>query len=803
MSDALPRTAPGRSQIPMTKLSRIGDAASFFLGLLPALLPALLCLRAVELAAGMQTGAEFSAIAGIAAAALGQDLAALARYLPALFLFSLPFLLIRARPARFWGLGLAWSLLLLAQTSLVQYFLTARVPLGADLFAYSLRDIHKTVQGGTGTNPALIAGLLLALAVLGTLLVFLGRRPRPALSQRAASAVLGVSLLLMFFAPGRPGFAGSGTEYAYDLSLNKAAFFLDDSLAYLAPARLRGGPAPALKAVTVYDDNFHYLNPEYPFLRSEQTPDALGPYFKIGPGRPPNLVFIIVEGLGRSFSGPGASLGSFTPQLDRLAEKSLYWENFLAVQGRTFGVLPSIFGSLPFGAKGFADLGERMPAHLSLLSVLKGHGYRLKFYCGFDLDFENIRVFLRRQGMDLAVGEAEFGAGYPRSNSWGYADGELVSRALAGDAADPKQPYVSVVKTTTMHTPYTFLGQPAFGARLESRLDELGVAAGRRENYRAFSKMYTSILYADEALGRFMEESKKNPAYQNTIFVITGDHRLPEIPMGTRIDRYHVPLLIYSPLLKAPARIKAVSSHFDLAPSLAAFYSLNYGLKGPLAVTWLGSGLDMESSFRNLHDIPIKQTKTNLVDFVSGTWYLNQDTLYKLKDGMGAEPVRDEAALASVRARFDAFRAANDKFAGSLALLPEWVPGQETVKAAARPPVPAAAPAVFSVDEVRAPKDAQAGKLTIEAVFSNTGKAGSGAFVPLVVLLAADGRQLSESYGPLQLLDPGRKVSLKLQVKSQGVSPGKYFLAVVPSHPRTGKRVGSGKFRIPVVFHAR
>src|SRR3989338_1663673 len=155
------------------------------------------------------------------------------------------------------------------------------ISLGADLFAYSLRDIHKTVQGGTGTNPALIAGLLLALAVLGTLLVFLGRRP--ALPPRAASAVLGVSLLVMIFAPGRPGFAGAGSEYAYDLSLNKAAFFLDDSLAYLAPSRLRAGPGPSLKAAAVHDESFHYLNPEYPFLRSEQTPDALGPYLKIKP----------------------------------------------------------------------------------------------------------------------------------------------------------------------------------------------------------------------------------------------------------------------------------------------------------------------------------------------------------------------------------------------------------------------------------------------------------------------------------------------------------------------------------------
>src|SRR5690606_41349715 len=92
----------------------------------------------------------------------------------------------------------------------------------------------------------------------------------------------------------------------------------------------------------------HPLDPADPFLHPDATPDALGPYF--GPtrtGRPPNLVVIVVEGLGRSFSGPDAALGSFTPFLDELAGRSLYFDNFMANQGRTFGVLPALFGSLP------------------------------------------------------------------------------------------------------------------------------------------------------------------------------------------------------------------------------------------------------------------------------------------------------------------------------------------------------------------------------------------------------------------------------------------------------------------------
>ncbi len=777
-----------------------------FLDLLPALVLALLCLRAAELAVGMQPGATLSEIAGIAAVALGLDLLSLIRYLPILFLCSLPFLFLRSRRAGFLSLGFAWSLLLIAQTALIQYFLTARVPLGADLFAYSWHDILETVSGGTGPAVVLVVGLILALTGLWLVMAMQSRRSAPVCPPVISVIVFASALIAFAAAPRLPGHARSETDDTYNLTLNKTAYFLDNSFAYLASARLNTRrDLPVQTASAAAGPGFHYLDPAYPFLREEQTPDALGPYFQIRKGGPPNLVFIIVEGLGRSFSGPGAHLGSFTPRLDELAEKSLYWENFLAVQGRTFAALPSIFASLPFGANGFARLGKAMPGHNSLLSVLKSNGYRLNFYIGFDLDFDNERLFLSRQGTDILMDQRNFGKEYTRANSWGYADNDLVSLALGAETRDARPPFVSVIQTITMHTPYTFPGQPRFYDRFEARLDELGIAGERKDAYRAYRDIYTTILYADDALGRFFEETKKNPAYQNTVFIVTGDHRLPEIPMSTRIDRYHVPLIIFSPLLRAPARIKSVSSHFDLAPSLLAFLSHNYGVQTPHAVTWIGSGLDMEPSFRNIHDFPLKQTVTNLVDFISGNWFINQDMLYTLNDGMNIEPDPDDAALARVQAQFAAFRAANDQFARTRTLIPrdaaaQLIPYRD--EARAKPPGPVAGgTAALAVSEVRAPKDALAGQLTVEAVFANNGPAATDVFVPLVVLSAADGREVSESYGSPQRLARGKSVSLRLPVKSPGVVPGRYFLSVLPSHPQTGKKVGAGRYRIPILFH--
>ena len=782
-------------------------AVARFVGLLPPLLVAVLCLRAAELGAGMPSDVGFTDAIRISAWSLAGDGYVLARFLPLLWLLSLAALLANSRRVVFWGLGLIWSVLLAVQAALIQYFATARVPLGADLYAYSWRDVHETAAAGLKLYPSLLVGMLLALLILWAGLARLLRRERPLLSRRAAGWIMAVAVLL-WFGPGQIPQARSETQYSYNLRLNKTAYFLADTARFLwhrhgaGGSQLAGNGGAMLPAPI---PGFRYLDPRYPFLHEEQTPDELGSHFVVHPQSPPYLVFLIVEGLGRSFSGPEASLGSFTPFLDELAGQSLYWENFLSAQGRTFAALPSIFGSLPFGDEGFAALGEAMPAHATLLSVLKGQGYQLRYYAGTDLEFDNERAFLQRQGVDRLRERKDFGPGYVVSNEWGYADNELVSLALSDEADNPRQPFVAVLQTNSTHTPYTFAGQARYPQRFERRLVELGVAEKRKGEYRAYRDIYCSILYVDDVLRRYFEAARRRSYYANTIFVITGDHRLPELPMSEWIDRYHVPLIIFSPLLRAPLRIKSVSSDFDIAPSLLSFLAHSYGIRTPAAVTWIGSGLDLEPQFRNRHEFPMKQTKTNLVDFIAGPWLLSRDGLYALSDGLHAEPVQDASAQARVTSQFAAFLRANDQFAHSRTLMPAEDLGRlETYDGRERHddvvPMPPTAVALLAVRDVRLPGHARAGQLAIEVVFANAAARPSEPFVPLVVLQSADGRELSETYGTVLTLGAGQSAALQIKVKSVGVARGRYFLSVLPSHPATGKPVGTGRYHLPIVI---
>lgn len=800
-------------------------AARRFLSALPALVFALTLLRLAELVEALPPGGADGGAISQGARAFAEDLLALGRHLPLLFLAAWPALALPSPRARAAALGLSWSLLVAVQAALVMYFLNTRVVLGADLFSYSWSEIRTSSAGAQVDLPVLFAGVA-ALAVLWVTLRRQLEADEHAPSSRSAVVVLALTTALSAWAPREWPALGRETEYAHSLRLAKLAVFVDNNADAVIERRVRpGGTSVAMAAgagtlpAATRDPagsssrdpiaGPRYLDPRFPFLHTEQTPDVLGPRLQATGGGPPNLVFVIVEGLGRSFSGPGAELGSFTPFLDELSERSLYFENFLSAQGRTFAVLSSVFGSLPFGSEGFLALGARAPEHATLLGVLKGQGYRTRFYCGFDSDFDGEGAFLQRQGVDEIHGRAGFGAAVPRVSVWGYDDNELVSFALAREAKPLAQPFVDIIQTVTMHDPYRFLGQERYAARFEQHLVRLGLAEEQKARYRDQRAIFASVLYTDDALRRYFDEARKQPWFARTVFVITGDHRLPEIPMGEWIDRYHVPLIVYSPLLKEPQRISSVSSQLDLAPTLLAYLAGQYGLRSPGAVTWLGTGLDLDPGFRNVHEVPLKQTKPTLDAFVQGRWALSRGELFRLDDRLHAEPVQDAALLEALQGRLAAFKAANASIEQPGGLMPpgastpkQWVaydPAGRAAVVAAFARSDATGPAL-GIREVQMPGRAREGALAIDVVMSNSGSAGAPIAAPLAVLQTADGLELSESYGTALSLPPHGDARQHIAIRTDGVPPGQYYLSVFPSDPSRGGRLGDGRFHMPVVI---
>lgn len=582
----------------------------------------------------------------------------------------------------YWFFYIISALLVIIHIAFIQYFTKAMVPLGADFFSYSAADMKQTVGASGGISLSMILTFLLFL--FAYIFVFYKFRKRNNMQIKVAAVfpLLSIVFFLSSFSSSTT-FLSLKTEYERSLALNKSDFFFTQTYKHFFPTVIEddiysdsysGDFGDAAKQMV----NFAYSDPEkYPFLHKDETEDVLTPFFNKSE-KTPNIVILLVEGLGRAFANDGAYLGNFTPFLDSLSKQSLYWKNFLSEGGRTFAVLPSVLGSLPFAKNGFTELGDNMPSYLSLISLAKHNGYHTAFFYGGDSRFDNMNTFLKKSAIDAINDEPTFPAGYnkmPSKNnfSWGYGDQELFRRYFEVQKDNSAQPQLNVLLTVSTHSPFLINDQNKYDQQFEERMQQLNFSEDKKQDYRGFKGQYASILFLNDALKKFFNEYKKRSDFNNTIFLITGDHRMPEIPMSTKIDRFHVPMLIYSPLLNRTASFASVSSHFDITPSLLSFLHNNYGFQKPSLATWMGSGLDTSRSFVNNHMYPLMQTKSDVIDFIMGNFHLNGDNLFSILDNMGEDPLQDNVKYTQLQGAFNQFKTRNEKLISGAKLLPDSI----------------------------------------------------------------------------------------------------------------------------------
>ncbi|MFD0940780.1 LTA synthase family protein [Pedobacter boryungensis] len=574
------------------------------------------------------------------------------------------------------------TVLAIAQLVLMGYFNTSLVPLGGDLYGYSIADIKQTIGASGGLSIGISIGFLVV--VVGVIIAFRFLPKKVNVNSKVGMSLPILSFLLLFIPINSYiGLPNLDSDFSNNLVINKSDYFFSASYDHFFPQS---------EEVDIYADNyigdyengntttvasFNYLDEnEYPFLHTDETPDVLTPFLKPN-AKPPHIVILLVEGLGRAFTNEGAYLGNFTPFIDSLSGKSLYWKNFLSEGGRTFAVLPSLIGSLPFAKNGFLEMGNQMPNHLSLYSLLKHNGYHTSFYYGGDSKFDNMNAFLKKNAVDEINDEFTFPNGYqklPAHNgfTWGYTDDQLFNYYLNTRKAEvEKAPELNVILTVATHNPFFINNQDKYLKLFEQRMDQLKFDDSKKSDYRNYKLQYSSIMYTDESLRNFFAKYQKRSDYANTIFFITGDHRMPEIPMSNKIDRYHVPLIIYSPMLKRTAQMESISTHFDITPSILAYLKKNFAIKTPAVVSWLGQGLDTARNFRNVHSYPMIQTKTDMLDFVMGEYHLNGNTLFKLNNAMEEVSIQDEAAYNQLKNAFDNFKKKNSKIANGGKIVPD------------------------------------------------------------------------------------------------------------------------------------
>ncbi|HEU4622305.1 MAG TPA: LTA synthase family protein [Burkholderiaceae bacterium] len=281
-----------------------------------------------------------------------------------------------------------------------------------------------------------------------------------------------------------------------------------------------------------------------------------------GPEKKLNVVLISVESLSAEFLGAFGNTKHLTPNLDRLAQQSLLFTHLYATGTRTVRGLEALTLSIP-PTPGHSIVKRPNNDHLFTLGeVFKTKGYEpLYLYGGYGY-FDNMNTFFSGNGYTVVDRTALKPEDIHFENIWGVADEDLFTLTLRElDQRHARHtPFFAHVMTTSNHRPFTY---PAGRIDIPSKTGRDG-----------------GVKYTDWAIGHFIEEARRHPWFDDTVFVIVADHtHKGRGQTELALDAYHIPMLVYSPKHVAPGTVDSIASQIDVGPTVLGLLNFSYSSK--------------------------------------------------------------------------------------------------------------------------------------------------------------------------------------------------------------------------------
>ena len=507
------------------------------------------------------------------------------------------------------------SLMLLLSLICVLFFANSGFLLDKVVFSYSIKDLLEIVQ----TSNQSPLGYYFIMITLPVAFFFIsGLRIKINSKLLVVFIVLTISSFFIF-----KEIPLHSDQYL--VKINKGHFFASSvfnkqNLPFKGNEEVLKSEEDILKAVEEFRSYFPdhpFAEVEYPFLYEAHYKDVLSPFFNLKT-EPPNFVFIIVEGLGYEFLNNDYQL---MPFLDSLSKKSLSWAHCLSVSARTFGVYPALFGAAPLGNQGLMYQCPNNPEYHSLLRILHQNNYTHHFFYGGSINFDNVRHFCDQNNMIYL--KPDDWEQEVKDESTGiqsvYEDHIVYLQALRKLNKMHKTPRVDVYLSYYTHVPFKYPNSAHFQNRVKNKVVQNKTLSNKEKKEILGSlDIYGSFAYSDWALQQLMEGYQKREDFDNTIFIITGDHSVVSKQFGGHYN-YHVPLIIYSPMLKTAKNMKGVVSHRDITPTILALLQHNFNIEIPKEAAWLNTELDTSSTFNASTFSPLQ-----LIDHtIGGVLYKN------------------------------------------------------------------------------------------------------------------------------------------------------------------------------------
>jgi phosphoglycerol transferase MdoB-like AlkP superfamily enzyme len=276
----------------------------------------------------------------------------------------------------------------------------------------------------------------------------------------------------------------------------------------------------------------------------------------------PNFIVVLMESWAARNTGVLGCHHDLTPNFDSWADSGILFTNFFANGIRTSFGLPAVLGSYP-SIPGRSIMGRYDAPHpfVTLSEHLeKRHVYNTFLYGG-DLAFDNIEGFFTNKQYHRFVGENDFARDQTFSK-WGVPDHVAFERAAELVDSLPR-PFQMTVLTLSNHEPFDLPD-----SSVQVFIDDADS-----------SKLFNSQLYADKALGLFLESLEEKNLFDSTIVILTADHASYNVSrLVLNPETFRVPLLILGPkeLIQPGRMVDVVGSQVDIVPTILNLLRVQY-----------------------------------------------------------------------------------------------------------------------------------------------------------------------------------------------------------------------------------
>ncbi|MEH0158163.1 sulfatase-like hydrolase/transferase [Limibacter armeniacum] len=243
----------------------------------------------------------------------------------------------------------------------------------------------------------------------------------------------------------------------------------------------------------------------------------------------PNIILIVWESLNAQIVEELGPEKGVTPQLSKLIKEGVLFSNFYATGDRTDKGIPGVLSSYPSQPKTAIIKFNNKLETMDFLSMdLRKHGYDTEFIFGNDVNFANFNSYFNIAGFEKVIHKLDF----PQelwTTKWGVHDEHVFKRILDELNTKPQdKPFFLTTLTISSHEPFDVPLEPkAFPGEDKTNM------------------FLNSYYYTDKCVGEFISEAKKQPWWDNTLVIITGDHGAlykDDIQYYSR-ERYQIPMV--------------------------------------------------------------------------------------------------------------------------------------------------------------------------------------------------------------------------------------------------------------------